>query len=582
MNVPGEVSQTARPPRPGTLDIRFTAWIMEPVRTLRGIGFAVGAAVVVTAVWAMPAEASFLPNGDFDHGGGSLAGWTGDGAALALRADGRGGGHATRVSRRPRNPTYSIRASLNPARSVVGGVYRGRGFVRSGTGPRTVCLRVIEISPSGATVGSRSGCLTTRRRWRGFPEVDLHAERTGDRIALRVVQRAPSHKGDSFQVDDLSLAAPPGDGQAPPTPGGFTAVATSNTAVALSWNAVSDGDGIAGYTIYRRGIPIAIVGSGRTNYTAPARAGTTAAYRVDAVDLAGARSAATRSIAVTTPSSGGVLVAAAGDIACDPTDPGFNGGNGTAAVCAQKATSDLVVADPRISAVLPLGDEQYGCGGFSAFQQAYDLSWGRFLGMSRPIPGNHEYQTTGGTDCGSGAAGYFRYFGSAAGNAQADTAWNAGSWHMIGLNGECADVGGCDAASPQGQFLRSHLGSRTCTLAYWHEPYYNGASRIADYAYFWRTLYAAGADIVLNGHIHTYARFAPQSADGQADAAHGIRQFVVGTGGKSQGSLPGSQNVEFTRSGFGVLKLRLHDASYDWTMVAVDGSVIDSGSAPCH
>jgi len=556
--------------------------MMEPVRTLRAMGPAVAAAVAAAAVWAAPAEASFLPNGNFDDGGGSLAGWTGDGATLALRADGRGGGHAARVSRRPRNPAYSIRAGLNPARSLAGGLYRARGFVRSGTPGRTVCLRVLELSPAGSTIGRRAGCRIATRRWRAFPEVDLRAEGTGNAIALRVVQRAPSRKRDSFQVDDLSLAAPPGDGHAPPTPGGFSALATSNTNVELNWNAVTDGDGIAGYTIYRSGIPIAVVGAARTDYTATTRAATTAGYRVDAVDLAGARSAATRSISVTTPSSGGVLVAAAGDIACDPTDPGFNGGNGSASVCAQKATSDLVVADPAISAVLPLGDEQYGCGGLAAFQQAYDASWGRFLGISRPVPGNHEYQTTGGTDCDSGAAGYFSYFGAAAGNAQADTAWNAGSWHMIGLNGECGDVGGCGETSPQGQFLRSHLGSKRCTLAYWHEPYYNGTSRIMDYAYFWSTLYAAGADVILNGHIHTYARFQPQNATGQVDAAHGIRQFIVGTGGKSQGSLPGSNNVEFSRSGFGVLKLRLHDASYDWKMVAVDGSVIDSGSAPCH
>jgi hypothetical protein len=195
---------------------------------------------------------------------------------------------------------------------------------------------------------------------------------------------------------------------------------------------------------------------------------------------------------------------------------------------------------------------------------------------------NHEYQTTGGTDCAPAAAGYFRYFGAAAGNAQADSAWNTGDWHMIGLNGECGDVGGCDAASPQGQFLRSHLGSKKCTLAYWHEPYYNSTGRVADYHYFWQTLDAAGADIVLNGHIHTYARFAPQDADGHVNPEHGIRQFIVGTGGKSQGSLPGSTNVEFTANGFGVLKLRLHAASYDWRFVAVDGSVVDSGSAACH
>ncbi|HSD01637.1 MAG TPA: hypothetical protein VLB81_04670, partial [Gaiellales bacterium] len=175
------------------------------------MGPAVAAAVAAAVVWAAPAEASFLPNGNFDDGGGSLAGWTGDGATLALRADGRGGGHAARVSRRPRNPAYSIRAGLNPARSLAGGLYRARGFVRSGTPGRTVCLRVLELSPAGSTIGKRSGCRIATRRWRAFPEVDLRAEGTGNVIALRVVQRAPSGRGDSFQVDDLSLAAPPGD-----------------------------------------------------------------------------------------------------------------------------------------------------------------------------------------------------------------------------------------------------------------------------------------------------------------------------------------------------------------------------------
>jgi len=554
--------------------------MMVRVRTFRAV---VAAACVLTAaVWATPAWASFLPNGDFERSGGSLAGWTGDGARLALRTDGRGGGHAARVTRRPHNPSYGARATLNPATSVAGATYRARGFVRSAAHHRTVCLKVLEITPAGSTVNAIAACRATTRRWRAFAEVQLTADNTGDRIAVRVVQLAPSAAGDSFQVDDVSLLRPPGNGQAPSAPVGFTAIATSNTTVALDWNTVNDADGIAGYTIYRRGVPIAIVGGSRTDYTATAGAGTTANYSVDAVDASGSRSARSRSVTVTTPSPGGTLVAAVGDIACDPTDPGWNGGNGSGTACAQKATSDLILAHPSISSVLALGDLQYRCGGFQAFQQSFDLSWGRFFSKIHPVPGNHEYQTTDGTDCAPGAAGYFRYFGAAAGNARADTAWNAGAWHMIGLNGECGDVGGCGATSPQGQFLRSHLGSKQCTLAYWHEPYDNGNNLIADYRSFWQTLSAAGADVVLNGHIHTYARFAPQDPDGQVDAAHGIRQFIVGTGGKSQGSIPGTHNVEFTQSGFGILELRLHDASYDWKYVAVDGSVIDSGSAPCH
>src|SRR5439155_21522678 len=101
---------------------------------------AVAIAVVATSVVAAPALANFLPNGDFERGGGSLAGWTGTGATATLRTDGRGGGHAARVGRRPGNETYTLRATLNPAFSVAGRTYRGRGYLRSGTPGRRVCL----------------------------------------------------------------------------------------------------------------------------------------------------------------------------------------------------------------------------------------------------------------------------------------------------------------------------------------------------------------------------------------------------------------------------------------------------------
>ena len=134
------------------------------------------------------------------------------------------------------------------------------------------------------------------------------------------------------------------------------------------------------------------MGGTRTAYSDTTRAGTTAAYTVDAVDKSGDRSERSRAVTVTTPSPGGVLIAAAGDIACDPADAGFNGGNGTATVCAQKATSDLILAAPAISAVLNLGDNQYGCGGYQPFLQSFDPSWGRFLSKIHPVAGNHEYQ----------------------------------------------------------------------------------------------------------------------------------------------------------------------------------------------
>lgn len=276
------------------------------------------------------------------------------------------------------------------------------------------------------------------------------------------------------------------------------------------------------------------------------------------------------------------LIAAAGDIACDPSDGKFHGGRGTSSACRATATGDLVLADPSIDAVLTLGDNQYQCGGYQAYLQSFDPAWGRFRAMIHPVPGDNEYETRG-TDCASGAAGYFKYFGAAAGDARGDSAWTLGAWRLIGLNAECGHAGGCGSSSPQATFLRNQLGAAQCTLVYWHQPYYKGTSRpSSSYAAFWSIMYAGNADVVLNGHLHNYARFAPQDADGHVDAARGVRQFIVGTGGRSLFSLDGTHNVEKTTKAYGVIKMQLHATSYDWSFVNTAGTVLDSGTASCH
>jgi acid phosphatase type 7 len=544
------------------------------------------ASVVAVALAAGPAFAAtnLLPNGGFENSGkGTIAGWKGIRGTLTVRPDGRGGGHAARVARTS-GATYSIAASPNPVPAAAGRVYRARGYLRSGRPGRTVCLKLLETTPAGRIAGQRSGCLKATGSWRAFPTVTYTGKHAGDTIAFRVVQTSRASAGDSFQVDGLNLAAPSDDGRAPAAPTGLTAHGTSPTKVALAWNASTDNRSVAGYTIFRGGAFLATVSGTRTTYTdGKVVAGKTYRYAVDAFDASGNRSPRTAEVTATPSAAPDPIIAAAGDIACDPTSGSFNGGQGTAGACQQMATSDIIENDPRIAAVLTLGDEQYGCGGFSAFEASFDPSWGRFKTKIHPAPGNHEYQTSGGTDCAPNAAGYFRYFGGAAGNAQGDYAWNIGAWHMIALNGECADVGGCNAASPQGQFLQSHLGTSKCTLAYWHEPYYNGRGIASSkFAYFWQTLRAANADIVLNGHVHTYARFAPQDASGNADPG-GVREFIVGTGGEDHGSVGGSTNVQATDgSHFGVLELTLHPTSYSWQMVATTGAVLDSGTSACN
>ena len=285
------------------------------------------------------------------------------------------------------------------------------------------------------------------------------------------------------------------------------------------------------------------------------------------------------------------VIAAAGDIACDPATSVFNNGKGTSASCRELYTSNLLV-NAGLSAVLVLGDNQYYCGGFQAYVQSYDLSWGRIKSITHPVPGNHEYLTSGGTGCttsNAGAAGYFQYFGAAAGTAgKGYYSFNIGTWHLIALNSECEDVGGCASGSPEYKWLKADLTAHPnqCTLAYWHIPLFSSGGRANSNALsFWQLLYTAKADIVLNGHDHIYERFAPQTPTGSADPGRGITEFVVGTGGNDHTTIaaPAANSRITNTTTYGVLELTLHPGSYDWKFVPEAGQTFtDSGSASCH
>jgi hypothetical protein len=275
------------------------------------------------------------------------------------------------------------------------------------------------------------------------------------------------------------------------------------------------------------------------------------------------------------------VIAAAGDIACDPTDPNYNGGSGTSSFCRQQATAALL--DSGYAAILPLGDEQYSDGALTKLHQVYDPSWGRTKALHRPVPGNHEYLTPD-------AAGYFDYYGTQAGErGKGWYSYDLGSWHVVALTGECAYVGGCGAGSPQESWLRADLGAHRsdCTLAYWHEPRFTSTDpdSTAQFLAFWQALYDAGVDVVLNGHQHNYERFAPQDPAGQADPHRGLRQFVVGTGGASHYGFGTPRPNSEVRNGdtFGVLKLTLRPTGYDWQFLPEAGhDFTDSGSGSCH
>jgi hypothetical protein len=276
-----------------------------------------------------------------------------------------------------------------------------------------------------------------------------------------------------------------------------------------------------------------------------------------------------------------IVVAAAGDIACDPQNPLFNAGQGTPRACRMLATSDLLVGQ-GYDAVLPLGDTQYDYGAPEAYAASYDPTWGRVKAITRPAVGNHEYLSPD-------ASGYFDYFGPAAGPwGRGYYSFDLGAWHVVVLNGNCS-FAPCRAGSRQERWLRADLIAHTnrCTLALWHQPLFSSglSGGSAPVRPFWNALYEAGADLILNGHDHDYERFAPQRPSGFLDEARGIREFVVGTGGSSFGPWTVFQpNSEMRENRtFGVLELTLYPSGYEWKFIGVPGSTFaDSGSSSCH
>jgi acid phosphatase type 7 len=285
--------------------------------------------------------------------------------------------------------------------------------------------------------------------------------------------------------------------------------------------------------------------------------------------IAVAAGAALAAVSFTVKNSGGgtpsdaPVIAAAGDIA--------DSGSG------DEATARLLDAIAP-TAVLTTGDNAYDDGTLAQFKRYYDPTWGRHRAITHPVPGNHDYNT-------AGAAGYFDYFGRAARDpARPYYSFDLGAWHLIALNSELPR----DMRPAQVAWLKRDLAASgaKCTLAYWHRPRFTAGkySDFVEYTPLWKALWDANADVVLAGHDHNYQRYRPLNPAGMADSARGIRQFVVGTGGRSRYALrPDSRRVAGTDSVYGVLKLTLHPASFDFTFVPEAGQTYsDSGKVACH
>lgn len=244
------------------------------------------------------------------------------------------------------------------------------------------------------------------------------------------------------------------------------------------------------------------------------------------------------------------------------------------------ATAALISARPS-DLVFTAGDNSNETGSQSDYDNCVAPTWGVFRDRTHPAPGNHDYDT-------AGAVPYYAFYPQAAGPA--GLGWYSynlsNSWHVIVLNAMCDDVGGCDAGSPQEQWLKADLAANPGKhfIAIWHMPSFSSGSRHGnspDYLTWWQDLSAAHASIIINGHDHDYERFAPQSPTATA-VSDGIREFVVGTGGAAGDPFGAIQpNSEVRASGiYGVLELTLHADSYDWQFIPAAGSSFsDSGTA---
>jgi hypothetical protein len=237
-----------------------------------------------------------------------------------------------------------------------------------------------------------------------------------------------------------------------------------------------------------------------------------------------------------------------------------------------EATAKLL--DSISGTVFTAGDNVYSSGTYTQYTNCYHPTWGRHKSRTKPVPGNHEYNT-------SGAAGYFRYFS----NTPSYYAYNLGDWRVYALNSEI-DV---SSTSAQVRWLKSDLTAnpKRCVLAYWHKPRWSSGSHYGSnskYQTLWKTLYDAGAEVVISGHEHSYERFKEMNASGSAGSP-GLREFVVGTGGASHYGFGSTLSTSQIRnsSTYGVLKLTLNSTSYSWKFVPVAGKTFtDTGTTNCH
>jgi hypothetical protein len=282
------------------------------------------------------------------------------------------------------------------------------------------------------------------------------------------------------------------------------------------------------------------------------------------------------------PSPSGTAASATPQVSV-PGDPVLVGAGDIAMCDGSDDEATAAILDGIAGTVFTAGDNAYDSGTPDEFARCYEPSWGRHKARTRPAPGNHDHET-------EELAGYLGYFGPEAGTAREPWySYDLGAWHIVVLDSTCEKVrGGCGPDSPQVTWLVDDLArhDNRCTLAIWHHPRFSSGVHGSDPAVdaFWQALHAAGADLIVNGHDHSYERFAPQTPAGEPDPAAGIREFVVGTGGARLRGFPDSVANSELRADIshGVIAFTLRPTSYEWVFIPTESSFEDRGITNCH
>jgi hypothetical protein len=158
------------------------------------------------------------------------------------------------------------------------------------------------------------------------------------------------------------------------------------------------------------------------------------------------------------------------------------------------------------------------------------------------------------------------------------------SWHVLSLNSN--DSSAISGAQYAWVINALAINTRPCTIAIWHHPTVSSGDNPDESTMenISRLFYAAGGEIVINGHNHIYERMLPSDAAYKRDERYGLTRFVVGTGGYSLYGMPRlapNSAIRFNRD-HGVLSLTLGAGHYSWQFVTVKSGIVDSGSGTCH